>query len=81
MLNIPPDAYARLFDSERRLIDALETVFLTPADVSRHLRVKVESLRQLRYAGRGPRFYKLENGTIRYAVADVLRYQLAARSK
>lgn len=39
----------------------------------------IKTLRNWRSRGQGPAFIKLNNGAIRYALADVLAYEEASR--
>jgi hypothetical protein len=45
---------------------SLDDVLLTPAEVAKRWSVSEASLAQLRQRGKGPRYYKLFNGLIRY---------------
>lgn len=48
--------------------------FWSERDVSTYTAMSCSWLRKKRERGEGIPFYKLDNGSIRYAIADVIRY-------
>ena len=53
--------------------------FLRPSDLAERWGVSVGHLSNLRVRGAGPAYLKLNNGTVRYALADVEAYEDASR--
>jgi hypothetical protein len=51
----------------------------TPEEVAAHLRRPPKTLAEWRSRGRGPRYFKLEGGQIRYDWADVRAWLTAQR--
>lgn len=53
--------------------------FLRPADLAERWGVSTGHLSNLRVRGSGPAYLKLNNGTVRYELADVEAYEDASR--
>ncbi|MGI9159839.1 MAG: helix-turn-helix transcriptional regulator [Saprospiraceae bacterium] len=62
----------------RPLMTVLDGYLMTAAEVGEHLRYSTERLAHLRADGRGPPFIKLPTGGVRYQMAEVTAWQLAA---
>jgi len=60
----------------RPVVDMLRSLLLTPAEVGERYKYTDEHLCNLRRAGRGWPFMKLETGGIRYRLSDLLAAEL-----
>lgn len=48
--------------------------FISAQDAAEYLGLKLQTLATLRWAGKGPKFYRLGERTIRYTISDLDAY-------
>lgn len=58
--------------------NATPSKFLRPEELAIRWSVATKTLAKWRCEGTGPRFIKLTNGLVRYSVADIEAFELAA---
>lgn len=58
-----------------------DDVALTTAELSKRLRVAEITIRHWRMKGKGPKFYKFDNGSVRYYLSDVMEWEKHGRAK
>jgi excisionase family DNA binding protein len=61
------------------MIDNRTTIWLTTDEAAAYLSVKPSTLRQWRYAGRGPAYSKINARLVRYQKPDLDRWLSEAR--
>ena len=52
----------------------IEVQYECPKSVSRVIQISTSTLAKWRCSGKGPPFYKVENGRIRYVIDEVLEW-------
>jgi hypothetical protein len=64
-------------DAYRPLLDLLDSIMLTPAELGAHWRYSDDHLCNLRRAGKGPPWVRLPTGAIRYRASDIMAAEIA----
>ncbi len=77
MLLKSPKVFANV-EAFKPVLDHLETVYITATELADHWRMSPDHVSNLRRAGKGPGFLRLETGRILYPMADVIRHELRA---
>jgi hypothetical protein len=63
--------------AHRPLMQLLDGMLLTPKEVGAHLRYSQEQLSNLRRGTKGPPWFKLPSGGVRYDLAELTAWQLS----
>lgn len=61
----------------RPLMQLLDGVLMTPKEVGAHLRYSAEQLSNLRRGTKGPPWFKLPSGGVRYDLAELTAWQMS----